>query len=239
MTVRWDNASVGGNAMRVYAAVPSSDGPHPAVVVIHHGAGVDGFTQDVVNRLWREGYAAVAPDLFHRQPERLPEGKRRIDLLKDSEIIADVNATVSYLRNAGAGKVGIVGFCMGGRVVYLAAGASKDFSAGACFYGGNIFKPWGGDGPTPFDRTKSVACPIIGFFGKDDPNPTPADVDKISKELTKHGKEHRFYSYTGAGHAFQNFLADSYRERAAKDSWGKMLRFFEEKLKAREMAGVR
>lgn len=221
--------------MRVYIGIPEGSGPYPGVVVIQHASGVDGFTQDVVHRLFREGYIAAAPELYHRQPAQLPAPVTRRSLLRDTEVIEDVNAALAHLRRLPAvsvNPVGIVGFCMGGRVAYLMAAVNPEFKAAAVFYGGNIMNAWG-DGPAPFALTPQIACPLIGFFGADDTNPSPDDVRKLDAELTKWGKPHEFYTYEGAGHAFQNFLdAERYREGASRDSWAKMLAFFQRQLKA-------
>lgn len=235
MAVRWDTINVDGQPMKIYLGLQDSPGPHPGVVVIHHGPGLDGQIQDVVHRLFRKGYVAAAPDLFHRQPAELPGNVARTSLLRDKEIIADVNATVVYLkglRGTNADQIGITGFCMGGRVTYLMVANSSDFKAAAVFYGGNMMVALG-EGPSPFELTSKVSCPLIGFFGEEDQNPSPVDVKKIDAELTKYDKPHEFHSYSGAGHAFQNFLdANRYRETAAKDSWAKFLAFFDQHLKA-------
>ena len=81
---------------------------------------------------------------------------------------------------------------MGGRVAYLMAAASKDFKAAITWYGGSCFRQWG-DGPTPFERTAQISCPIQGHFGATDQNPTLEDMAKLDAELTKHGKAHEFY----------------------------------------------
>lgn len=242
MAVRWDTVQIDGQPMRVYTAAPSGPGPKSGVVVIQHGAGVDPFVQDVVHRLFRQGFVAAAPELYHRQPAQLPQGVTRFSLLKDKEIVADVNATVAHLRSlqdVRVGSIGIVGFCMGGRVVYLMAASNAELKAGAVFYGGNIMNPWG-EGPTPFELTTKVSCPLIGFFGETDSNPTPDDVKKIDAELAKFKKPHEFHSYAEAGHSFQDFQnASAYREAAAKDSWTKMLAFFRQHLKVAAPVGAR
>jgi carboxymethylenebutenolidase len=230
MTVKWETIEVDGKPMRLYVGAPDRPGPHPGIVVIQHAGGLDAFVQDTVHRLHREGYVAVAPELFHRQPTTAMEPVQRTQLLKDDEILADVAATIAFMKPT-AGPIGIVGFCMGGRVTYLVAGSNKDVSAAAVFYGGNIMRALG-TGPSPFERTANINCPVIGFFGVEDQNPSPADVAKIDAELTRLGKWHEFHSYQGAGHAFENFLApERYRERPARAAWHEMLAFFTERLK--------
>lgn len=231
MTVRWDTVQVDDNRMRIYLGIPDRPGPHPGILVAQHAGGVDAQIQDVVHRLHREGYVVAACELFHRQPAGL-EQKQRTAALLDAEILADLNATVAHLRtlNVAVSPVGIVGFCMGGRVAYLGATAIPDLKAAAVFYGGNIMKALG-EGPSPFERSSGIDCPVIGFFGADDTNPSPADTRKISEELTRLGKWHEFHTYNNAGHAFHNFLTERYRERAARSSWHSMLAFFTEYLK--------
>jgi carboxymethylenebutenolidase len=234
MPVRWDSVSAGGKPMRVYIGVPEGEPRRVGILVAQHGPGVDGFIQDVVHRLFRAGYIAAAPELFHRQPAQVPEGTSRVSLLKDDEIIADMSATLAHmksLKDPAVGPIGITGFCMGGRVSYLMAAASSEIKACTVFYGGNMFKQWGSL-PTPFDRSKDINCPLIGFYGNDDTNPSPDDVNKIDAELTRLGKPHEFHRYNGAAHAFQNFLdAARYRERPARGSWSEMLAFFAQHLK--------
>jgi carboxymethylenebutenolidase len=243
---RWETLQVDGDSMEVFMDTPGGVGPHPGVIVIMHGPGLDTFTQTMVSRLAEQGYAAAAPNVYHRQKDydptkpaagqRRPEGApSRISELRDPEIEADVNATLAHLHrlpDVGAAPVGITGFCMGGRIVYMMAALNAELRAGAVFYGGNIMGKWADDGPTPFGLTAGIGCPIAGFFGADDSNPSPDDVQKIDAELTKHGKEHRFHSYPRTGHSFQDFTNElAYREEAANDSWARLLAFFSEHLK--------
>ena len=226
---RWDTIQVAGQPMRVYLDLPTGRASAPGVVVIMHGPGLDRFVEDRVEDLARQGYVAAAPDLYHRQPKDVTDMMARIAQLKDPEIVADVDATVGHMRALPRPNVtdfAVLGFCMGGRITYMLAGARPNtWKAAGVFYGGNIMKSWG-DAPTPFDLTKDIACPMIGFFGAEDQNPSTADVHKIDTELTKLGKPHEFHMYDGAGHAFLNFTnADRYRETQAKDAWEKMSAF--------------
>lgn len=231
MATRWDTVQVDGKPMRAYAGIPDRPEKFPGVVIAHHAPGLDGPIQDMVHRLGREGYAAIAPDLFHRQAEGI-EAVARTKLLIDSEIVADVNAAAAHLTASGkVGPMGVMGFCMGGRVAYLAACANPKFRAAAVFYGGNIMTALGG-GPSPFERSAAIACPVIGFFGAEDTNPSPEDVRKIDAELSRLGKWHEFHSYNDTGHAFHNFAnPDRYRERASRGSWAELHAFFDRFLK--------
>lgn len=236
---RGDTIQVDGHPMRVYLDIPAGGGGVPGVVVIMHGPGLDRFVEDRVEDLARHGYAAVAPDLYHRQPAD-GDMLSRIGRLRDREVVADADAAAAHLRQASAGRVSdlaVLGFCMGGRITYLLAGARPAaWKAVGVFYGGNIMKPWG-EGPSPFDLTRDIACPLIGFFGVEDSNPSPDDVRAIDAELTRHGKPHEFHHYEGAGHAFLNFMnADRHRPKQGADAWQKMLAFLDRHLKAARAA---
>jgi carboxymethylenebutenolidase len=235
MSIRWETAQADGTPMRIYVGVPESPGTHPGLVIAHHGPGIDAPIQDTVHRLAREGYAAAAPDLFRRQPQGI-EPVKRTQLLRDDEIVADVKAAAAHLKSLGprVGPLGVMGFCMGGRVAYLAACEIAEFQAAAVFYGGNIMKALG-DGPSPFQRSEKIRCPMIGCFGAEDTNPAPEDVKKIDAELARLGKWHEFHTYNDAGHAFHNFTSERYRERAARASWHELLAFLSEHLKRPQM----
>lgn len=233
MPVRWETTQVDGKPMRMYVGSPDRPGRHPGIIVAQHASGVDAQIQDAVHRLFRDGYVAAAPELFHRQPAEVPAGTQRTALLKDSEILVDIAATVAHLRNMRmtVDPIGIIGFCMGGRVSYLAACANKDIRAAVVFYGGNLMRALG-EGPSPFERSAGIDCPVLGFFGAEDTNPSPDDVRKVDAELTRLGKWHEFHTYRDAGHAFQNFTSiERYRERPARASWTEMLAFLTERLK--------
>ncbi len=232
----WESIQVDGADMRLYTSVPDGAGPFPAVVVIQHQGGIDDFVQEMTQRLASGGYAAVAPELYHRDgPDCQDDGPTRRARLLDVNVIKDVNATVDFLaghRLVDGERLGIIGFCMGGRVAYLMAALQPHVTAAVAYYGGNIMVPWG-EGPAPVDRTSEIHCPLLGLFGEEDANPSPADMRKLDAELTKHGKVHEFYSYPGAGHAFMNRRGERYRADADHDSWPKTLAFF-----AKHLAGV-
>lgn len=220
--------------MRIHSEAPSGAAEVPGVVVIMHGPGLDRFIEDRVASLARHGYAAAAPDLYHRQPADGLDMMARIGRLRDDEILADVDAAVAHLRALERPRVtelAVLGFCMGGRITYLAAAARPGlWHAAGVFYGGNIMKPWG-DGPAPFELTSQIASPVIGFFGLEDTNPSPDDVDRIEGELARHGVPHELHRYAGAGHAFLNFTnAERYRAAPAEDAWQKLLAFLDRHL---------
>ncbi len=169
------------------------------------------------------GYLAIAPELYHRETEaeRADDPLTRMGRLRDRNIVADAGGAIDHvaaLPEAVPDRVGIAGFCMGGRVAYLVATHAPALKAAVVFYGGNIMLPWG-EGPAPFERTEHIRCPVLGLFGEQDTNPSPADVAKIDAELTRLGKVHEFHSYAPVGHAFMNRARPGYNDEVAADAW--------------------
>jgi carboxymethylenebutenolidase len=228
MTSSWESVKVDDSNMRLYVSLPEAQKAAPAVLVIQGQSGVEDFLE-VTRMIAREGYVAAAPDLFHRDPpDCKDDGPTRRARLRDTSVIQDVNAAIGFLRShprVDDKRLGIVGFCMGGRVVYLMAAASPELSAGVMYYGSDTMRAWG-SGPSPFARTAEIHCPILGHFGADDKNPSPADMLKLDAELSRHGKIHEFRQYPDAAHAFANLGSANYRAHAADASWPRTFDFF-------------
>ena len=241
------NIAEGGDMAAYVSFPPPSVGTNlPAIIVVQEAFGANQHIQRVADQFAAEGYVAVAPALFHRN-ERNPNpmlGYTPDDFdaaintympeLTGQGIIDDINATVDYLqrtypRTRGQ-KIGIVGYCMGGRVVYLAASACDGLSAGVVYYGGAILAPYS-DGVTPVDGTANISIPLMGNFGETDGNPTPADVTQIEAALDAAGKSYDFKMYAGAGHGFNCDDRDSYNADAASDAQARTVAFFNQHLK--------
>jgi carboxymethylenebutenolidase len=228
MNSSWEQLKTESGVMRVHVSLPEGRGPFPGVIVIHNQGGINDILH-LPAELAGAGYAAAAPDMYYRDGIgcRDPFPTRRARL-RDSSVITDVNATVDFFKRqqrVDGARLGILGFCMGGRVTYLMAAANPSFKAAVMYYGGGIFRPWG-DAPSPFERTAEIHCPMMGHFGEQDDNPSPEDVQRLVAELTAHRKDHEFHFYTGAGHAFMNKSRDTYRQHAADLSWPRTTGFF-------------
>lgn len=225
---RMETVAVGGSPMDIYYDGPADTVPRPTVLLMYHRGGIDGFTKSVVATLAEAGYRVAVPDVSHRVARDVPMAERK-KFFKDSEVLADMRAAVAFLksrREVDGGNLVLMGHCMGGRMTILGAGALRDFRAAVVFYGGGVMLSWGDEGATPFDGIRSIACPVIGFFGDKDVNPSPENVDRIAAEMTRHGIRHVFHRYPDVGHGFQNPAHDSPEERAAAaDSWAKTLDF--------------
>ncbi len=239
MPASWVDINVDGSTMEGYLTQPEGDGSHPAIIVIQEIWGVNAHIQSVAERLPAAGYVGLAPAMFHRQGrmisglhEELQTAIGRMQQCTDAGIVADLRGAVEFLKAQSFvnDKIGIVGFCFGGRVSYLAAASISDLSASVVFYGGNIMGSLG-DGPSPFDQTGNINCPVLGLFGEEDANPTPDDVNKIDAEMTRLGQAHEFHQYAGAGHGFHCDVRGSYRSEAASDAWGRAMAWFEANLK--------
>jgi carboxymethylenebutenolidase len=225
MSVQGEMIDVGG--MPAYLARPAGAGPSPAVLVIQEAFGLNEHIKDVTRRVAAEGYVALAPDLFHRGGkgrtagyDQLPKALELMGALKDDEIIADVASAIDRLEKdptVRRGRIGITGFCMGGRVSYLAACALPDRIAAAVpFYGGGI----------PIDRTPTLRAPVLAFFGDADPFIPLDQVEKLRAEAARLGKTVEIVVYPGAPHGFFCNERDSYRPDAARDAWERTKAFF-------------
>jgi len=237
----WEKLQVEGQEMSVYSSVPGGSGPFPAVVIAHPASGVAEFTQSIADRLAEAGFAAVAPDLFHRVTEDMTaDGTAKNAFLKDAEIVADINATVDWLRGhpAIAGdRIGVTGFCMGGRVAWLAAASNPHFKAVVPYYPGNLWVARDAV-QSPFELTANINCPVLTQFGEVDENPSQEDMRKLDDELTRLGKPHHFYTYPTAGHAFMDFgQPNRYQKEASDASWPRTLEFFTQHLQGAAVSG--
>jgi carboxymethylenebutenolidase len=199
-----------------FLARPRSSPPWPGVVVLMEGMGVTPQLLRVCQRLAAEGYAALAPDLFHRfggsDPAKLPD---QFMALRSQDALADVRECVAELHRLGAQSVGITGFCMGGRLTYEAATSSVDVQAAAPFYGAGT----GGLLGEP-------ACPLLYFFGGTDEYIT---ADEIAAVEARHPGQ--VVVYPEAGHGFMRDGSDAYDDVAATDAWQRLLDFFAEHLR--------
>lgn len=237
----WVDINVDGQTMEGYLTQPEAEGRYPAVIVIQEIWGVNSHIQSVTDRLPSQGYVGLAPAMFHREGrmtiglyEEMQPAVARMSNCNDAGIVADVQAAVAYLKAqpfVDPERIGIVGFCFGGRVSYLSACAVPDLKAATVFYGGRILQSLNSDGPSPLEQTANCNIPVLGLFGEEDQNPTPEDVATIAAEMQKQGKTHQFHIYPGCGHGFHCDGRSSYRPEAAQDAWGKTIAWFDQYLK--------
>ena len=223
-------------AMAAYEALPDG-GARRAVVVIQEAFGVNDHIQDVTRRFADAGYHAVAPALFHRAgggTAPYDDFEKVLPLfegLTDAGILADVDAAVAHLNRAGFadGAIGIVGFCMGGRVTFLVS-LERALGAAAGFYGGGIVAGRFVQFPPLIDRVGDLQTPWLGLFGDEDSSIPVDDVERLRQELDGVDVPTEVVRYAGAEHGFHCDARPSYDAEAASDAWARTLSWFEEHL---------
>ena len=233
VTVRGD----GGDGIEAYLARPMSPGPRGGVVVIHHMPGYDATTKEIARTFAVHGYNAIMPNLYYRvapgaSPDDAAAAARAQGGVPDSRLVGDVAGAAACLRGltSANGKVGVIGYCSGGRQAFLAA-VSLPLDAAVDCYGAFVVgaPPEGMPlkvGPL-VQRTKDLTCPLLGLFGADDQYPSPEQVTELEQELKAQGKTYEFYSYEGAGHAFFSVNRPAYRPEAAMDGWNRIFTWFD------------
>jgi carboxymethylenebutenolidase len=222
------------------AAARGPGSAQPALILLQHlpvghtGLENDEFTLQTAARFAEHGYVVAVPFLFHWWPKSADLQIKR-EQSRDDRMRLDVMAAFTLLEqrsDVDPRAIGAVGHCWGGRVAWLAACHLPQLAAAAIFYGGRVKVPMGG-GPAPIELAADIRCPIIGFFGDQDQNPPPSDVDDYAAALSAARVPHTFHRYPDVGHAFQNFpTPDRYHPEASEDAWRKVLAFF-----ARELGG--
>jgi carboxymethylenebutenolidase len=232
-----------GDTGEAYYAWPTGAGKFPGVVVIHHAPGWDEWTTEVVRKFAHHGYAAIAPNLFVRygpgSPDDVTARARPAGGASDAEVMGDVGAAMALLRarpNA-TGKIGVIGFCSGGRHTYLAACTLPGIDAAVDCWGGRVIVNNPADitakrPVAPIEFTEKLSCPLLGLFGNDDKNPTRQDVDRTEETLKRFGKTYEFHRYDSAGHSFFDWAHIPYRAEQCMDGWQKIFAFFEKHLAA-------
>jgi len=223
--------------MDSYVAQPKDAGTYPGIVVIQEAFGVNSHIKKVTERIAAEGYVAIAPDIFHRESERLipysdmAKAIATMQRVVDSKAMEDVAAAIAHLKsqsNVKASSIGVIGFCMGGRLTYLAAAHhANDIKAAVPYYPGGLTM----GNPSPLSRTGEIKCPMYLFFGAKDQLIPMDQVGQINTELTSKKVAFQMKIYPEAGHGFFCDERGSYHEASAKDAWEKTKSFFAQHLK--------
>lgn len=226
--------------MPIYRAMPQGKRDLPVVLVISEIFGVHEYIADTCRRLAKQGYLAIAPELFARQGDPTSFGtiqelqREIIAKTPDSEVLGDLDAAVAWAGANGGnvGKLGITGFCWGGRIVWLYAAHSRQLKAGVAWYG-----RLGGDTTPlqprhPVDIAAQLKAPVLGLYGGKDTGIPLEAVDRMKAALAAASnpaaKASKFIVYPESGHAFHADYRPSYREADAKDGWQKCLAWFKE-----------
>jgi carboxymethylenebutenolidase len=224
----------GGDEIEAYLARPLSEAPRGGVVVIHHMPGYDEATKEIVRKFAAQGYAAICPNLYFREapgasPDDAAAAGRAAGGVPDDRLVGDVDGGARYLNSLpGAnGRIGVIGYCSGGRQTFLSACSLQIDAAVDCYGAFVVNDPPAGYTMKPLlGLADQLSCPLLGLFGADDSYPAPEETAKLAAELDRLGKTHDFHTYEGAGHAFFAVDRPSYRPEAAKDGWQRVFEFF-------------
>lgn len=219
-----------------YLARPLGGGPYPGVVVIHHMPGWDEQTKEIARKFASHGYVTISPNLHFREGQATPQENstsvREAGGMPDVRTMGDLQGAINYVRELPYlnGKVGIIGYCSGGRQAYLAACKLSGLNAAVDCYGGGVAaKPeelTERQPVAPVDFTQDMHCPLLGLFGREDTRPSPEEVARTEDALKRHGKTYEFHTYDNAGHAFFATNRPNYRPEAANDGWIKVFDWF-------------
>jgi carboxymethylenebutenolidase len=218
--------------------------PCPAVVMIHDVWGLSAHTRDYASRLANEGFAVLAIDLYRRaRPEKIEDPGKWMRALSDPQVLADLGLAARFLAALPetSGRVGVLGFCMGGMYALMAGCADLGFAASVPFYGllshahGILHDPAGLDPArkprTPLEMASGLRCPMLAFFGDQDTFIPPSDVHALERALTGARAGAEIIVVPGAGHAFMNDTRpDAYRPEAAADAWQRTVDFLRARL---------
>ena len=241
-------AGDGADPIEAYLAQPDARELRGGVVVIHHLPGYDRGTKEITRRFAELGYDAICPNLYWREapgaaPDDAAATARANGGVPDQRVIGDVAGAMAYLRAlpSSNGRVGVIGYCSGGRQSVLAA-CHLDLDACVDCYGALVT----GTPPAGFplkvtnlvDQLPHLRAPLLGLFGEQDANPDQQAVAELAQILTAHGKVFQLHSFPEAGHAFFAVDRISYRVAAARDGWEKITEFYRRYLSTDASAGA-
>jgi carboxymethylenebutenolidase len=219
-----------------YRAMPASGEAFPVVLVVQEIFGVHEHIKDVCRRLAKAGYLAIAPELFLRQGDvsKLKDIneilEKVVSKVPDEQVMKDLDTTLAWAeQNKGNGKkLGITGFCYGGRIVWLYAAHNPELKAGVAWYGRVLGAPSKTQPQHPIDVVKQMKAPVLGLYGGKDQGIPVSDVEDLRGQLKAAGNASEIVIYPEAPHGFHADYRPSYRKEAAEDGWKRMLDWFKQ-----------
>lgn len=230
--------ATGNEKIPCHLAIPAGAGPYPALVIVIEAFGLNNHIKAVTDRFAAEGFAALAPNLYFRQPANvvaysdLPGALRLMGGLDDGQAVADMTAAVNYLKTRKEVKssFGTVGFCMGGRIAFLTACRIGDIKAAAPFYGGGMVSSRRPGVKAPIEYVDGLKASVLAFFGGQDQSIPVSDVDKFHEALNKAGKSAEVVLYADAQHGFMCDERPSFHPVHSKEAWTRSVAFFKQQL---------
>jgi carboxymethylenebutenolidase len=228
------NLNVGGQTVPVYRAQPEGKSNLPVILVISEIFGVHEHIADVARRFAKQGYLALAPELFVRQgdPSKIADiatlMKDIISKTPDAQVMADLDACVAWAAANGGNvdKLGITGFCWGGRVTWMYSAHNPKVKAGVAWYGRLVGDATPNTPKHPVDIAPALTVPVLGLYGAKDTGIPLESVEKMKAALAQGPSKSEFVVYPDAGHAFHADYRPSYNEKDARDGWTRALAWF-------------
>ncbi len=218
-----------------YRAMPSEGGPFPVVLVVQEIFGVHEHIKDVCRRFAKLGYLAVAPELYSRQGDvsKMTDIKdiigKVVSKVPDAQVMSDLDATVAWAKKSGKGdtaKLGITGFCWGGRIVWLYSAHNKDLKAGVAWYGRLVGDTDPLHPKNPIDLVTDLKAPVLGLYGAADTGIPTESVEKMRKALKDAKNPSEIELYPETPHGFHADYRPSYRKEKAEDGWKRLQAWF-------------
>jgi carboxymethylenebutenolidase len=218
-----------------YRAMPAKDGPFPIVLVVQEIFGVHEHIKDICRRLAKLGYLAVAPELYARQGDVSKETDIQkiiatvVSKVPDQQVMADLDATVAWAKKSGKGdtaKLGVTGFCWGGRIVWLYAAHNPDLKAGVAWYGRLVGEADELHPKHPLELAAELKAPVLGLYGGADTGIPVDTVEKMQKALKDAMKPSEIVLYAETPHGFYADYRPTYRQDKAEDGWKRLVTWF-------------
>ena len=217
-----------------YRAMPSSGKKFPVILVVQEIFGVHEHIKDICRRFAHQGYLAIAPELYARQGDvsKLADISQIMPIVSrvpDEQVMTDLDAAVIWAENSGHSdvtKLGITGFCWGGRIVWLYAAHNPALKAGVAWYGRLVGQPDPLHPQNPVDLAAQIKAPVLGLYGGQDQGITPDSIEAMRTALKTAGNSSEIHVYPDAGHGFHADYRPSYNAKDAADGDQKMYAWF-------------
>ena len=227
---------VGGSHIPAYVAMPAQGQAFPTILVVQEIFGVHEHIKDVCRRLAKIGYLAVAPSLYHRQGDvsQLKDNKeilsQVVSKVPDWQVMRDIDATVRFAELNGGSryKLGVTGFCWGGRITWMYTAHNNYVKAGVAWYGRLTGEKNAMTPQHPIDIVDNIRAPVLGLYGGDDAGIPVKSVEEMNAALRKRlmSEPSLIHVYPDTPHAFHADYRPSYRERESRDAWDRCIAWF-------------
>lgn len=220
-----------------YRAMPATGSNFPVVLVVQEIFGVHAHIQDICRRFAKLGYLAIAPEMFYRQGDvskisDIPEIiSKVVSKVPDTQVMSDLDATVAWAEKSSKGdinKLGITGFCWGGRIVWLYSAYNPKVKAGVAWYGRLISQPTPLTPKHPIDIAASLKVPVLGLYGGKDDNIPNDTVEKMREVLKTGSSGSEIVLYPDTPHGFNADYRPTYRQKEAQDAWKRLQAWFKQ-----------